>query len=515
MTQLVYHQDMAYMQLSSLGQNNPLIIFDLANNHNGSIDHGKSIISDIAESIKDCGLLAAVKFQYRDLPDYIHKDFQNRLDLKYVNRFLTTQLSWSDFIELKNFASSLGLLTACTPFDELSTKKVIEHGFDILKIASASFTDWSLLESIADWNGPIVASTAGADVAEIDRVVTFLRNRNKDFALMHCVASYPTKDSNLNLGRIIRLKNRYQDIPIGYSTHEDPNNLIAGPMAIAGGAVILERHVGSSSHGQQINAYSSEKNQMGSWIRSLNDAIRMYGQTAPFTVRDETELASLKSLRRHVYAKREISEGESFGVKDVYFAVPGLDSQFTANEFGKYSRFVAREKILVNTPISVENSDVRVEDSKIFAIRDKVLTLLRNSGQVVPNNSELEISHHYGIQNFDKFGSCMITIVNRSYCKKLIFVQAGQIHPKMFHKIKDETFFLLYGDLTLELNESEIFMKEGETVSIPPGAIHGFRSNRGAVVEEVSSTHKSDDSFYIDEEINLNMSRKTVVHYWL
>jgi mannose-6-phosphate isomerase-like protein (cupin superfamily) len=85
----------------------------------------------------------------------------------------------------------------------------------------------------------------------------------------------------------------------------------------------------------------------------------------------------------------------------------------------------------------------------------------------------------------------------------------------MFHKQKDETFFLLFGDLDLKLNHETVEITEGQTVSIEPGVIHEFSSKGGAIIEEVSSTHLQDDSFYEDEKINSSKNRKTFVKYWL
>ncbi|MDA7715957.1 hypothetical protein N8797_01125 [Pontimonas sp.] len=41
----------------------PLLILDLANNHNGSVDHGKAIIDSAAEALSDISFPAAIKFQ--------------------------------------------------------------------------------------------------------------------------------------------------------------------------------------------------------------------------------------------------------------------------------------------------------------------------------------------------------------------------------------------------------------------------------------------------------------------
>ena len=141
--------------------------------------------------------------------------------------------------------------------------------------------------------------------------------------------------------------------------------------------------------------------------------------------------------------------------------------------------------------------------------------MILKSGVSVPRNALLEISHHYGLEKFDEFGVCMITVINRDYCKKLLLLLPGQTHPPMFHKKKDETFFLVHGDAKLLLDHSEVTFNLGDTAVIPPPMIHEMSSVNGAIIEEVSSTHILDDSFYLDDDISRNQSRKTFVQYWV
>lgn len=506
---------MKKFNLRSLDSSNPLLVLDLANNHNGSLEHGKRIISEVAKLKNPKSFPIAVKFQYRDLPNFIHPDYRTRRDLKYVDRFLSTQLTWDEFKELKDFATSLGLLTACTPFDEFSVGKIIEHGFDILKIASASITDWGLLEAATQWDGPIIGSTAGVTQFEIDRVVAFLGNRNKEFALMHCVAAYPTLNADLQLTRISRLRERYLNLPIGYSTHEDPENLIAAPLALAQGAVILERHVGLEEEGISLNKYSTEVANLNSWIQSLVDATSMLGAKNSWDVVNESEQEALRGLRRYAFAKTDLPLGAKIGLDQVFFGIPGNPGQLQANDLGKYERFVVSSPIKADQPILKSEVNHYSSEAKIVAIRDSILAMVTESGISVPRNAVLEISHHYGIEKFDEFGVCMITVINRDYCKKLLLLLPGQSHPPMFHKKKDETFFLVYGDASLKLDHVEVPFKLGDTAVIPPNMIHEMSTQHGAIIEEVSSTHILDDSFYLDDEISKNSSRKTFVQYWV
>jgi sialic acid synthase SpsE/mannose-6-phosphate isomerase-like protein (cupin superfamily) len=506
---------MTSFNFDSISPSRPLLILDMANNHNGSLSHGKRIIDEVASVNGLSDFKVAIKFQYRDLPNFIHPDFRDRRDLKYVDRFLSTLLSWDDFLDLKNYAAGKGFLTACTPFDEYSVKKIIEHKFDILKIASASFTDWALLEAIQEWNGPIVASTAGVRVSEIDRVVSFFTNRSNSFALMHCVAAYPTEDSDLQLNRISSLRERYAGVPVGYSTHENPENMVAAPIALAKGAVILERHVGSEANGTTLNQYSSEVSILNDWVSSLKSSIQMLGAYDSWSVTNQSEDEALSGLRRYLFASKKLKKGHLLTSSDTYCAIPGSPGGLQANDFGKYKSFILNVDLQEGDAISHENLMVESNESTVLSIRNRILEMIKSSGVTVPQNSVLEISHHVGLDKFDEIGTCMITVVNREYCKKLLFILPGQTHPPMFHKTKDETFFILWGEVDLLLDDVESHLTVGDTAEIRPGVVHGMTSKGGCVIEEVSSTHLSDDSFYLSQEIMENANRKTYVRYWL
>jgi N-acetylneuraminate synthase len=132
-----------------------LFVLDVANNHQGNVLHGTRIIRECASLAKSHGLRAAVKFQFRDLPTFIHMDERIDPKNKHVPRFLSTKLHWNDFEILVDIVREEGLISMCTPFDETSVEKIIELGFDIIKVASCSATDWPLLEKIADSGLPI------------------------------------------------------------------------------------------------------------------------------------------------------------------------------------------------------------------------------------------------------------------------------------------------------------------------------------------------------------------------
>lgn len=493
----------------------PLFIFEMANNHMGSVEHGLRIVEAMREAASGFPFSFAVKLQYRDIDTFIHPDYRDRYDLKFVKRFSETRLSWAQYRQIKDAIKAAGFLAVCTPWDEISVDRIEEHDYDFVKIPSCYLTDWPLLERIVKSSKPVIASTAGVALADIDRVVSFFHHRQKVFSLMHCVGEYPTRNQNLQLGQIRLLKRRYPDVEVGYSTHESPDNVEAVKVAIGMGATLFEKHVGVPTDQIKLNAYSATPAQVRAWLQSASDAYEMLGgdsERYPFT---ELEVKTLRDLQRGVFAKTEIANGERLEAANVFYAIPSTEGQIVANDMSKYTDFVATQTIPARAPALLPNVSAHDRMRQVLQIVGEVKKMLKRSKVVVPGQCELEISHHYGIENFAKFGSTVITVVNREYCKRVIVMLPGQSHPEQWHTKKDETYHILHGEIDLTLDGVQQIKKVNDVVVIPRGVRHGFTTRSGTVIEEVSSSYSQDDSFYTDESIVANKNRKTYVAYWM
>ena len=495
---------------------NNLFVLEMANNHMGDLHHGVELIRAFGSVCKKYPQFKfAFKLQYRDLDTFIHPDLKERMDIKYIKRFAETRLSKGQFDTLIAEIKANGFMAMVTSFDEVSYDMIEQQNLDIIKIASCSFTDWPVLERAVSFDKPIIASTAGATLEDIDRVVSFLSNRNKEFAIMHCVGEYPTADEKMHLSQIDFLKKRYPNVRIGFSTHENPNNTDLIKIAIAKGANIFEKHVGLVSDKYPINAYSVTPEQADAWLAAAAYTVMVCGEGCARLPENKAERDSLRSLRRGMFAKNPIKSGERITRDNFYFAFPPNDSQFTANDYSKYSEFIANSDIEINQAIGPDNAKHANTRKKILNIAQRVKSLLQEAKVTVPGGVELEISHHYGIEKFDEFGLVMLTVVNRDYCKKLLVSLPGQFHPEQYHNQKEETFHVLYGELELQLDGKTQILSPGDVVTVMPGVRHAFRSTAGSIVEEISSTHFKNDSFYTDESINKNANRKSVLTYWM
>lgn len=491
----------------------PLFILDMANNHMGDVKHGLRLIREFHQVTKKFDFNFGFKFQYRDIAGtFIHPDYKNRKDIKYVKRFLETSLSPTEYSRLKKEVERLGYISICTPFDEPSVDLIEKQNFSIIKIGSCSFTDWPLLERIVKTDKPIIASTGGATLEDIDKVVSFFHHRNKTFAIMHCVGEYPTKEENLQLNQITFFKKRYTDVVIGFSTHEEPDKFLPVQLAIAKGAKIFERHVAVKSDKYKINTYSSTPEQIENWLRAAETAIKIDGVADKRSHHTEKEIADIRQFQRGVFVKKPVKKGELIDIKNVFFAFPNQPGQLVSNDISKYKYFYPKKDLKKNGAVI----DVKIVDTreKVYKIVKQIDKLLEKSGVIFPERVDLEISHHYGIDKFDQYGICMITCVNRDYCKKLIAMLPGQSHPTQLHQRKEETFHILYGKFIVSLSGKKHIYQPGDVITIKPGVKHSFTTTQGGILEEISSTHFIDDSFYTDKRITLNKNRKTFVSYW-
>jgi N-acetylneuraminate synthase len=493
---------------------NGLFTYDLANNHQGDFEHGLKIINAMGEVTRKTGVRGALKFQFRQLETFIHPAYKQKKDVKHIPRFMETALTKEQYRQYTQAIIDNGMYTMCTPFDEESVDIILDLGIEIIKVASCSATDRPLLERIAEANRPVVISTAGLSMPKIDRLVSFLETRNVDFALMHCVAIYPTPNEKLNLNQIDVLKERFPHIPIGFSTHEDPDDFNPIRLAYAKGARIFERHVGMQTKKHKLNKYSSTPAQVAKWVDAYQETAASCGGDHKSPATPE-EIASLRSLMRGVFAKKEIKKGQKITRDKVFFAMPLQEGQLVSGDW--FNGVKADKNYKPNTPINemVANTKLPPEET-IYRIMLQVKGMLSKARIQIGKESSVELSHHYGLERFREFGAIIIDVINRQYCKKLIIQLPRQKHPYHYHEVKEETFQLLHGDLEVELEGQRIKPQAGDTILVEPGTWHKFHTLGGAIFEEVSTTHFNNDSYYEDERIARlpREARKTVIPNW-
>ncbi len=310
-----------------------LFVLELANNHWGNLARGLKLVADYSKVIRFNNVRAAIKLQFRDVDTFIHKDYINKSSIRYIKKTLDTRLPKEDFAALIQAIKKASCIPMATPFDEKSVELCQELGVEIIKIASSDINDWPLIETIAKTKKPVVVSTGGSSLKDVDDLVTFFENRNIPLAINHCVSLYPSEDNELEMNQIDFLKNRYPGHTIGHSTHEYHDWQSSMFIAYAKGARTFERHVDIDMDGIPVSPYCSLPEQVDVWIKACQKAKEMCGSSGESKrIPTEKEIKYLDALVRGVYAKKDLPEGHSLTASDVYLAIPLLKGQLSCRE---------------------------------------------------------------------------------------------------------------------------------------------------------------------------------------
>jgi sialic acid synthase SpsE len=314
-----------------------LFVLEMANNHLGNLERGLKIVREYSRIVRFNNVRAAIKFQLRDVETFIHQDFRSRSDIRYIKKTLDTQMTREAFMTLAEAIKKGGCIPMATPFDEKSVDFCVELALPIIKLASSDVNDWELIEKIAKTRKPVICSTGGTSLKDLDDLVTFFGNRNIPLAINHCVSLYPCEDSDLEINQIDFLRNRYPNHVIGLSTHEYHDWDASLQIAYGKGARTFERHIDIEDDGKPVSPYCSLPAQIDLWFKSYNRAKVMCGGSGE-TRRNVSDIEAkyLNALVRGVYAKRDLPSGHMIHQEsldqDIYLAIPLQKGQISCRE---------------------------------------------------------------------------------------------------------------------------------------------------------------------------------------
>lgn len=316
-----------------------LFIFEMSKNHGGDVEHGLKMVREFAEVVQRAGVRGAIKLQFRDLQSYIHPRYQKEGEER-MRRYFSSDLSKEDFGQIVQEIKSHGMLAISTPFDEESVDLVDELGVEVIKIASSSAKDLPLLERVVISGKPIVCSTGGLRLNDIDALVEFLQNKGATFAILHCVGIYPTPHEYKQLNRIRVMKERYPGVPIGFSTHEHSDDFDTIQIAYAQGAELFEKHIALPNDTfmqdpsfKKVLAYAATPAQAEKWLHAYSDAVVMCGDSDGDYEPSVMEVDSLRSMVRGMYFRHAVTAGNTIERSDVYFAIPLGDAQLHSGQW--------------------------------------------------------------------------------------------------------------------------------------------------------------------------------------
>ena len=299
------------------------IIAEVGLNHNGDYDLAHQAIIAAAESGAD-----AVKFQ-----NFITEDFLT--DKTLLHTYTSqgqeyTESLWeickrSEFkrewiIPLKALCDELGVVFLSTPTSESGVLDLTSNGVQALKNGSDYITHLPLLKFMGSTGVPVIISTGMADEEDIDNAISAVREGGPSEAIiLHCISNYPTAAVDVNLNRMVSLKNRF-NVPVGFSDHTE--GWVAAAQAVTLGACVIEKHftLDKDLPGPD-HWFSSSPQELKTLVTEVRNAELRLGKGD--IVFAESEMVTKDEWRVGLVASMDIKAGEILTSDKVAIRKPG------------------------------------------------------------------------------------------------------------------------------------------------------------------------------------------------
>lgn len=216
------------------------IIGEIGINGSGNMKITKELIRKSAEAGAD-----AVKFQKRTLDVVYTKE---ELDKPRESPWGTTnreqkeglEFSKEDYEEIDRYCKEVGIEWFASAWDLESQMFLKQFDLKYNKVASALLTDVDLLTMIAEEKKYTFISTGMSTLEEIKTAVGIFESKRCPFELLHCVSTYPGKNSDQNLAVMESLRAKF-NCKTGFSDHT--SGRVVSLAAVALGASTIERHI--------------------------------------------------------------------------------------------------------------------------------------------------------------------------------------------------------------------------------------------------------------------------------
>jgi len=224
-----------------IGGEKVIIIAEIADSHNGSIETAKKLIDAAKKSGAD-----VAKFQLH-LPDV--EMVPNSIDMwdgplyDILKKNLFTPEMHK---EVMDYCEKIGIEYLCTPFCPAAVDVLNDLGVKAFKTGSGELTNLVMQRKLAkisvQTGKPVIVSTGMSTWEEIIETVKVYEQENakENLVLTNCTSEYPPNDySHANLGLIPKMIKEFK-VLVGQSDHTMDN--YTAYAAVALGAKVIEKH---------------------------------------------------------------------------------------------------------------------------------------------------------------------------------------------------------------------------------------------------------------------------------
>jgi N-acetylneuraminate synthase/sialic acid synthase len=312
------------------------VIAEIGHNHQGDLQKAK----DLFKAAKECGV-DAVKLQKRDNKSLFTRalydkpyDNENSFGATYGEHREALEFGREEYIELQKYARELGVTFFATAFDFKSADFLAQLDMPAYKLASGDLKNTPLLKHIAKFGKPMLVSTGGATFEDVERAYNTIMPINTQLCILQCTASYPAEPQDLNLRVITTYRERFPEIVVGLSDHE--NGIAMAVAAYVLGARMVEQHFTLNHTWKGTdNVFSLEPIGMRKLVRDIQRAHVAMGDGIKRVY--PGEVAPISKMGKKLVAARNLAVGHRLSEADIAIKSPddGLPPYELENVVGK------------------------------------------------------------------------------------------------------------------------------------------------------------------------------------
>ena len=298
------------------------VIAEIGHNHQGSLKTAKELFQAAA----GCGVDAG-KLQKRDNRSLYTRemylkpyDNENSFGATYGEHREALEFGKVEYEELQTESARLGIAFFSTAFDFKSADFLAELNTSAYKIASGDLKNIPLLRHVAKIGKPMIVSTGGGTMDDVQRAYDTIMPINPRLCLMQCTCGYPAEFAELDLRVITTYREKFPEVVIGYSGHD---NGIAMPLAAYMlGARIIEKHftLNRAMKGTD-HRFSLEPVGMKKMIRDLQRVRMALGDGRKKVY--ASEAGPVLKMGKKLVAARDLAAGHVLGASDIAIKSPG------------------------------------------------------------------------------------------------------------------------------------------------------------------------------------------------
>ena len=298
------------------------VIAEIGHNHQGDLKKCKELF----RSAREAGA-HAVKLQKRDNRSLYTREMyekpyenENSFGATYGQHREALEFGREEYAELQKYAREIGITFFATAFDINSANFLAELGMPAYKIASGDLKNLPLLRHVARLGKPMIVSTGGARLEDVERAYHELAALNPQIGILQCTAGYPAKFEELDLRVISTYRDRVPEVVVGLSAHD--NGIAMAAAAYVLGSRIVEKHftLNRAAKGTD-HPFSLEPVGLRKMVRDL-ERVRVALGDGTKRIHPSEEAPILKMSKKLV-AARDLPTGHVLGPADVALKSPG------------------------------------------------------------------------------------------------------------------------------------------------------------------------------------------------